>query len=510
MAELSLKEPHLEQLEVGRRAETELSVRDALRYYRPAVIWSVLISLTTVMESYDMQIVHSFYAFPQFQEKYGVQLDSGDYSIPAKWQLALNCVALLGLMSGTFLNGWASDRFGARRVIMVSLVALTAFVTITFLSPSVEVLLVGELLCSIPWGFFAAATPSYASEICPPVLRGYLTTFVNLCWVMGRLISTGVLTGTLNIPSQWSYRLPFALQWAFPLSLFIVAWFAPESPWWLIRKGRVEEAEASLRRTISAPDGLIDTKPIIAMIQNTIQTEHDMQIGSSYRECFQRTNRRRSEISIISWGCQLLPGWAIQNYITYFFTLAGLSSDNSFKITLGTISLSFIGTCLSWIFQTHIGRRTIYLTGLVAMLPLMLTVALLGVAPQSSSVQWAQCALLMIWFFCYGCTIGPIPYAIAAEIGASNLRNKTISLGRGTYYILSVLNSVVSPYMLNPAEGDLKGKAAFPAAAFTVFLLIWAFFRLPETKGMSTETLDHLFHQKVPARRFKEEAKRFQ
>ncbi|KAL4899446.1 hypothetical protein BDW74DRAFT_189054 [Aspergillus multicolor] len=510
MAETTEKAAYVDEVEVGRKAETDLSVRDALRYYRPAVIWSVLISLTTVMESYDMQIVHSFYAFPQFKEKYGVQLDDGEYSIPAKWQLALNCASLLGLMSGTFLNGWASEMFGARRVIMVSLVALTGFVTITFLSPSVEVLFVGELLCSIPWGFFAAATPSYASEICPLVLRGYLTTFVNLCWVMGRLISTGVLTGTLNIPSQWSYRLPFALQWAFPLPLFIVAWFAPESPWWLIRKGRVEEAEASLKRTISAPDGLIDTKPIIAMIQNTIQVEHDMQIGSSYRECFQGTNRRRSEISIVSWGCQLMPGWAIQNYITYFFTLAGLSSDDSFKITLGTISLSFIGTCLSWIFQTHIGRRTIYITGLIAMLPLMLAVALLGVAPQSSGVQWAQCALLMIWFFCYGCTIGPIPYAIAAEIGASNLRNKTIALGRGTYYILSVLNSVVSPYMLNPAEGDLKGKAAFPAAAFTLFLLIWAFFRLPETKGMTTETLDHLFHQKVPARKFEEEAKRFQ
>lgn len=158
------------------------------------------------------------------------------------------------------------------------------------------------------------------------------------------------------------------------------------------------------------------------------------------------------------------------------------------------------------------------------MLPLMFVVAFLGVAPPSSGIQWAQCALLMIWFFCYGestttsttpanpsgCTIGPIPYAIAAEIGASNLRMKTIALGRGTYYILSVLNSVVSPYMLNPTEGNLKGKAAFPAAVFTILLLIWAFFRLPETKGMTTETLDHLFHQEVAARKFKEEAQRFQ
>ncbi|KAL6230726.1 hypothetical protein BDW75DRAFT_244559 [Aspergillus navahoensis] len=124
------------------------------------------------------------------------------------------------------------------------------------------------------------------------------------------------------------------------------------------------------------------------------------------------------------------------------------------------MSLSFIGTCPSSIFQTHIGRRAIYVTNLVAMLPLIVAVVLLGAAPQSSGVQWAQYAPPMIWFFCYGCTIGPLPYAVVAEIGASTLHNKTISLGRGTYHILSVLNSAASPFMLNPAEGDLKGIAA--------------------------------------------------
>jgi SP family general alpha glucoside:H+ symporter-like MFS transporter len=221
----------------------------------------------------------------------------------------------------------------------------------------------------------------------------------------------------MEIPSQWSYRIPFGLQWAFPIPLLIITWLAPESPWWLVRKDRLEEAEASLKRTVSAPDGVIDTRATIAMIQHTIQTERDMQIGSSYPECFRGTNCRRSEISIVSWGCQLLPGWAIQNYITYFFTLAGLSSGDSFKLslgmsfllaqsnrltTLGMFGLAFVGTCLSWVLQTHYGRRTIYLSGLVAMLPLMLVVGFLGVAPSSSGIQWTQCALLLIWFFFYG------------------------------------------------------------------------------------------------------------
>jgi SP family general alpha glucoside:H+ symporter-like MFS transporter len=141
-----LEKAEQEHIEVGRRAETDLTVRDAFRYYRPAVMWSALISIATIMESYDMQIINSFYAFPQFQKKYGVQLEEGGYTITAEWQLALSLVALLGLMTGTFINGSVSERFGARKVIMVSLVALTGFVAITFFAPSIEVLLVGELL----------------------------------------------------------------------------------------------------------------------------------------------------------------------------------------------------------------------------------------------------------------------------------------------------------------------------------------------------------------------------
>jgi SP family general alpha glucoside:H+ symporter-like MFS transporter len=109
-----------------------------------------------------------------------------------------------------------------------------------------------------------------------------------------------------------------------------------------------------------------------------------------------------------------------------------------------------------------------------------------------------------------GITIGPIPYAIAAEVGAVQLRYKTIALGRNMYYFLSIINVVISPYMLNPSKWDLKGKAAFPAAILNVCLLIWAYYRLPETKGMTPETLDHLFHEKISARKFKAEASRFQ
>ncbi|KAL9942534.1 hypothetical protein D7B24_000561 [Verticillium nonalfalfae] len=496
--------------DAAQRIETTLTVREALRYYRKAIAWSLAVSTATIMESYDLMLIGSFFAFPPFQRKFGVQLPNGSWSIPARWQLALGMVTNCGLILGVFANGYCADRWGFRKVLMASHAALIALIFINFFAPSVEVLTAGTFLISIPCGFFAAATPSYAAEITPLRLSGYATVYVNLCWVMGKLIAFGVLAGLLSNPTEWAYRLPFALQWVAPVPLLAATYFAPESPWWLVRKGRSDEAEVVVRRLLSAPEEVINPRDMVAMMARTIRTEKEMSIHGSWADCFRGDNLRRTEISMISWGCQILPGFAVQNYITYFFTLAGLSPADSFYMSIGNASLAFVGTVTSFFLMTKLGWRTVYLAGLAAMLPLMSLVGFLALAPANPAVRWAQSALLLIWFLVYGLSIGPIPYGIAAAVGATNLRVKTISLGRNTYYILNIVNTVVAPYLLNPQEANLQGKAAFPAAGLTLMLAVWAWFRLPELKGLTGETLDSLFERKVPARQFLKAAKELQ
>jgi MFS transporter, SP family, general alpha glucoside:H+ symporter len=65
----------------------------------------------------------------------------------------------------------------------------------------------------------------------PVALRGYLTGSVNLYWVIGQLLGQGVIRGLAHNKSERSYRIPFGLQWAFILPIFVGIWFAPESPW---------------------------------------------------------------------------------------------------------------------------------------------------------------------------------------------------------------------------------------------------------------------------------------
>lgn len=77
-------------------------------------------------------------------------------------------------------------------------------------------------------GMFQTLSVAYASEVCPVVLRGYLTTYANICWVIGQVLSSGVLDGFLSSSGEWAYRIPFALQWIFIPPIAIGVFFAPE------------------------------------------------------------------------------------------------------------------------------------------------------------------------------------------------------------------------------------------------------------------------------------------
>jgi MFS family permease len=94
---------------------------------------------------------------------------------------------------------------------------------------SIEMLMAGGILCGIPWGVFQTLTTSYAAEICPMAIRGHLTSFVNICWASGLFIAACVVRGTISIENEWGWRLPYMLQWVWPVPLFLICLFAPES-----------------------------------------------------------------------------------------------------------------------------------------------------------------------------------------------------------------------------------------------------------------------------------------
>lgn len=149
---------------------------------------------------------------------------------------------------------------------------------------------------SIPWGVFATIGPAYASEVLPLALRPYLTAYVNMCFAIGQFIGAGVIQAELNRPDEWSYRIPYGVQWVWPLPLFLVCFLMPESPWWLVRQGRLDEAENVLRRLTHGAES--DKAPAtLAMMVHTNSIELEIEEGVSYLDCFKGPNLRRTEIA---------------------------------------------------------------------------------------------------------------------------------------------------------------------------------------------------------------------
>jgi SP family general alpha glucoside:H+ symporter-like MFS transporter len=149
------------------------------KMYPKAVAWSTLITMAVVMDGYDETLLKSLFAEKAFQKQFGEPTKKG-YQVTAPWQTGTTNAATIGIMLGICLNGLIRERVGMKRTMLASCIVLLGFVFILFFAQSPAMLLAGELLCGICWGIFHATAPIYASEVCPTVLRGYLTTFINM------------------------------------------------------------------------------------------------------------------------------------------------------------------------------------------------------------------------------------------------------------------------------------------------------------------------------------------
>lgn len=488
------------EAQAATEAEQTMTLREAIRRYPKAIAWSLLFSTAVAMEGYDIVLITSLFAFPKFVEKYGVETEQG-LAITAPWQAGLSNGARVGEILGLLFNGWIAERIGFKKTVLGTLIVLTGLIFLPFFSQNLQTLLVGDILMGVPWGVFQTLTTSYAAEVCPAALRPYLTTYVNMMWGLGQLIATGVLRGMLSRTDEWSYRIPFALQWMWSVPLIAGVAFVPESPWWLIRKGRVEDARKALRALSINSDDEIDQT--ISMMRHTDEIEKEISSGVSYVDCFKGTNLRRTEITCITWVIQAASGASLMGFAAYFFQQAGLPTSISFNFSISLYAVAMIGVVISWFAMAHFGRRTIYLAGLSAMFVSMMGVGFAGIA-NTKAASFAIGGLLLLFTLCYDITVGSVCYSIVTEIPSSRLRTKTIVLGRALYNVQGIINGVLTPYMVNSTAWNWKGKTGFFWAGMGFICLTWTYFRLPEPKGRSYAEIDLLFEQKVSARKFKE------
>lgn len=495
--------------------EHHMTIREAIKLYPKAIIFSIILSTAVIMEGYDVVLLSNLYAFPPFQRRYGSPVDPGNpntnYQISAAWQAGLSNGAAVGEIFGLAINGVVSERYGYRWTMIASLTALTCFIFIPFFARNLAWLQAGEILCGIPWGVFQTLTTAYASEVCPTQLRAYLTTYVNICWGVGQLIAQGVLRSMLSRNDEWAYRIPFAIQWIWPIPLIIGVLLAPESPWWYIRHGRIEDAKRALR-ALTSPQATSETSfnidDTIAMMIHTTELEKAAAGATSstnkeatYWECFKGTDLRRTEIVCMIWAIQNGTGAAFMGYATYFYEQAGLPTVDAFDMAMALYALAILGVFGSWYFMANFGRRTIYIWGLASLTVVLFLIGFISLN-DSIGASWAIGSMLLVYTFIYDLSIGSVCYSLVAELPSVRLKTKTIVLARICYNLVGIVNAVVTPYMLNPTAWNWKGKTGFFWGAWAFLSTLYCWWRLPEPKGRTYGELDGLFERGVVVRGF--------
>ncbi|ESZ95886.1 hypothetical protein SBOR_3699 [Sclerotinia borealis F-4128] len=468
--------------------------------YKVAVIWSVFFALAAVNWGMDIQFSGGAISIGSFQRDFGYQY-KGEYIISSKWQTGFNSASYIGQLIGAIATGYLADRFGKRLILGVGCILSIGGAFLQVFASSSVVLLIGKFINGLALGTFLTVPSSYAAEICPATIRGLTTSGVQLLIAIGQLTGNLVLKGTGTLSSSEAYKIPFSLQFIFPVIILFGLPFAPESPWYLLRHSDTDSTISTLAR-LGYPSPVTTVEEMSVII--SAEAKHSSQ--TSYLDCFRGSNLRRTEIAMGIFAVAQLTGVVFTiGYSSYFFEIAGLSDSNAFTLSVGVTILGLLGVICSWFLINRCGRRSTSMVGTAILTFLLLLIGILDILPDYSSKgpAFGQVACVIIFSFIYLSTIGPMGWALFAEIPSSSLRSRTVGLGIVVQSLFGILMNTAIPLLINPDAANLRGKIGFIFAGTSTIGTLWVWLRVPETNGRSFEELDWLFEQRIPARRFK-------
>lgn len=316
VVETDLAAAKLAQFRETETREHDMPMKTAISNYWKSTGYCLFFCMSAVLWGYDMQVNGGLLAASQFRAVFGYTTPDGETILPARWQAAFNMIATVGGMIGSLLCGPLSPYIGRKMNLALACVISSGAIFLQFFAFQRGVLLAGKLINGIALGMFLVTACAYCSESSPVALRGLTTAMVNFFVVIGQLLGNCLIRAFGDRSDTYAYRIPFAFQWLFPLILISGVWFCPESPYWYVQRGRIEEAKKSLSRF--QVDGNVDRW--LYEIQETVRMEEESASSTGYVDCFRGTDRRRTLIIFAVWTINSLTGVNfVLSYSTYFF-----------------------------------------------------------------------------------------------------------------------------------------------------------------------------------------------
>jgi sugar porter (SP) family MFS transporter len=403
-----------------------------------------------------------------------------------------NSCALIGCLFGALLAGALSDRFGRKRLLMLSACLFVVTSIGNGLATNFSVFVAWRMLGGVAIGLASNLSPMYIAEVAPAGVRGRLVAINQLTIVIGILLAQYINWFLVRhlpqgatdefIRNSWfgqqGWRWMFGLT-ALPAMLFFAGMvLVPESPRWLAKKGKNDRARAILSRI----GGDAYANDAIADIQSTLVNE----VGTvNYRDLLDPRMRKVLMLGVV---LAVLQQWCginvIFNYAEEIFKAAGYDISSVLKniAWTGSVNLAFTFVALGLVDRR--GRRPLMLfgfAGLAAIYVVMGACYFLG-------VQGLPMLLLVLSAIaCYSMSLAPVTWVVISEIFPNRIRGAAMAVAVAALWVACFILTYTFP-ILNATLGAAGTFLLY--AAVCLFGLVYVFLKLPETKGKTLEEIE--------------------
>lgn len=431
------------------------------------------------------------------------------FNIGNNWVEIITTSGLIGAVIGAMFSGRITDIIGRKKVILSAAVIFIIGALWSGASPSAQMLMVARFFLGIAIGVSSFSVPLYIAEISPTRIRGVLVSLFQLLITIGIMVSylsDSIFTVPDNHPAYTECWRPMFYVGAIPaLIMFVGMIFLPETPRWLISKGREDECRKVLQK-VEDPDLVED---VISKMKTDL--EEDRKHKVTWSEVFKKWLRVPLIIAV---GIMFVQQFTGINTIIYYspkiFLMSGFADAQAAvwaSVSVGVVNVAF--TILSLFLIDRLGRRKLYfigLTGLIVALVAMGTCFALQ-ATLGDSIKWITISLVWIYIAFFAISLGPLGWLIISEIFPLSVRGIGSSIGALSNWLFNGIVAftffkIVKALTLPGSSIILKGEdLGNPAGAFFLYALIgilgliWGYFYIPETKKVTLEKIEEHWRQ---------------
>ena len=406
--------------------------------------------------------------------------------------------ALLGSAAGALVAGWLADRFGRRPSMLLAAVMFLLSAVGSALAPGLVDLVIWRVVGGVAVGFASVLAPAYIAEISPAAMRGRTGSLQQLAIVLGIFISLLfnyliVLATSDQEPTSlvgpmaaWRWMLMAEVVPALLYGLLVLR--IPESPRYLVRVGRLDQARAVIRRTIGE-----STQEVI----DRIQASQGRRGRGSLRDLISR----RSGLLPIVWTGVLLATFqqlvginVIFYYSSELWQSVGFSTTESLSVTVITSVTNVVTTFLAIATIDRLGRRPLLLIGSVV---ITLSLGLMswtfagaplvdGMPQLTGSSSVVALVSANVFVFAFGFSWGPVMWVLLGEMFNNRIRAMALGLSATVNWLANFLISTTFPMLLKSSGPALAYGLYATAAAISFFFVL---FLVRETRGKELEDM---------------------